>query len=207
MQFDALRFQPNRPLLKEITAERLNAVLAEIKKNRPKGERGITVRQSGDATFIGLASNLEGKTSAQQTTRPFEIQCSPSSDNENQFVVTVQPGTINNVLALNTFANGIDLTPFTIPADSLQYVSLLFKSNDGSIGESALSVDDKIPELQKSLPNSLPSAASVLLGVVYNGTIKQIVTDNLRAYGTVLYTTNKESGQTNNWYIWTWEHA
>lgn len=207
MQFDALRFQPNRPLLKEITAERLNAVLAEIKKNRPKGERGITVRQSGDATFIGLASNLEGKTSAQQTTRPFEIQCSPSSDNENQFVVTVQPGTINNVLALNTFANGIDLTPFTIPADSLQYVSLLFKSNDGTIGESALSVDDKIPELQKSLPNLLPSAASVLLGVVYNGTIKQIVTDNLRAYGTVLYTTNKENGQTNNWYIWTWEHA
>lgn len=72
MQFDALRFQPNRPLLKEITAERLNAVLVEIKKNRPKGERGITVRQSGDATFIGLAANFDGK--ATTTIRPFELQ-------------------------------------------------------------------------------------------------------------------------------------
>jgi hypothetical protein len=56
--FAQIRFQPNRPLLRELSADRLNTILQEIKRNKPKGERGITVRQDGTGTYIGLAASL-----------------------------------------------------------------------------------------------------------------------------------------------------
>lgn len=202
-QFDSIRFQPSRPLLKEISADRLNAILSEIKRNRPRGEHGITVRQTGDATYIGLAANAKQGNIA-TTVHPFQIF---SLANAKNFNVTVEPGTINNILAENTFASGIDLTKFSIPADSLRYVCLSVESNDGNIGSSTLSVETQIPPQQEAVENSLPASVKILLGVVYNGTVKQIVTDNLRAYGTSLFTTYKENGRASNWYTWTWEHA
>jgi hypothetical protein len=51
--FNAIRFLSGRPLLKELGADRLNTILTEIKRNKPKGERGITVRQDGTGTYIG----------------------------------------------------------------------------------------------------------------------------------------------------------
>jgi hypothetical protein len=205
-QFDSIRFQPSRPLLKEVSADRLNAILSEIKKNRPRGERGITVRQAGDATYIGLAANFK-QSNAPTETFPFEIFSTQTSNNEDQFTVTVEPGTINNILAQNTFSGGIDLTKFSIPADSLRYVCLSVESNDGNIGSSTLSVETQIPPQQEAVENSLPASVKILLGVVYNGTVKQIATDNLRAYGTILFTTYQANGRASNWYIWTWQHA
>lgn len=204
-QFDSIRFQPSRPLLKEVSADRLNAILSEIKKNRPRGERGITVRQAGDATYIGLAANLK-QSNAPTETHPFQIFSSQSGDNEDQFVVTVEPGTINNVLAQNTFAGAAGLTEFSIPSDSLRYVCLSVQSNDGAISSSTLSVDATIPTQQTALANALPANFKVLLGVVYNGTVKQIVNNNLRASGTQLFTTYNGT-QTRTWYVWTWSTA
>lgn len=70
--FSSIRFQPSRPLLRELSADRLNSILTEIKRNKPKGERGITVRQSGDGTYIGLAAALQTK-NAIATTHPFKV--------------------------------------------------------------------------------------------------------------------------------------
>lgn len=48
-------------------------MLSEIRKNRPKGERGITVRQTGDGTYIGLAASLSGASAAAQADHPFRV--------------------------------------------------------------------------------------------------------------------------------------
>ena len=58
--FAAIRFQPSRPLLRELSADRLNSILAEIKRNKPLPGRGITVRQTGQGTAIDLAASISG---------------------------------------------------------------------------------------------------------------------------------------------------
>lgn len=201
MQFDAIRFQPSRPLLKEVSADRLNAIVAEIKKNRIKGERGISVRHSGDATFVGLSADL--KTALTETLHPFKINSLADGDN---FTVTVEPGVINNILPSNVFNGGVGLTEFSVPADSLRYVCLAAQSSDGVISSCTLSVDSAIPPQQTALANALPASFKVLLGVVYNGTVKQVATNNLRAYGTILFNTYNGT-QNRDWYVWTWSNA
>jgi hypothetical protein len=72
--FAAIRFLSGRPLLRELSADRLNTILTEIKRNKPKGERGITVRQDGTGTYIGLAASLpSGGGGTPATPHPFQV--------------------------------------------------------------------------------------------------------------------------------------
>jgi hypothetical protein len=71
--FAAIRFLPNRPLLRELSADRLNTILTEIKRNKPKGERGITVRQDGTGTYIGLAASLPRGGGTTTIQHPFKV--------------------------------------------------------------------------------------------------------------------------------------
>jgi hypothetical protein len=71
-QFESIKFQPQRPLLRELSADRLNTILQEIRRNKPKGERGITVRHSGDGTYIGLAANTASG-SFRSKAHPFKV--------------------------------------------------------------------------------------------------------------------------------------
>ncbi|NBV42277.1 hypothetical protein EBR96_05860 [bacterium] len=106
--FDSVRFNGGRPLLSEISADKLNAILREIKKNRPRGERGITVREAGDATYIGLAATLATKTTTPY--HPFQVLLNKKPDDSyvwgvhaNSKVFTnlspnLSPETIENLL-------------------------------------------------------------------------------------------------------------
>lgn len=146
MQFDALRFQPNRPLLKEITAERLNAVLAEIKKNRPRGERGITVRQSGDATFIGLAANFDGKTAA-ITIRPFELQVVNASETATpDWRVRVYASTLAGGSATDIgFSEGDD-PPYLLAAEAGVVQAGLTIDQEGNVTSRWLEIVEQLSE-------------------------------------------------------------
>jgi hypothetical protein len=201
-------FQPRQQLDRQLGATTLNQILRELESLRITSVVNGTFRKLPGGTEITVAPQRGAGTP--QVTHPFQITsfADPEGSPESPtYLVTVQPGTINNILAQNTFSGGIDLTKFSIPADSLRYVCLSVESNDGNIGSTTLSVETQIPPQQEAVENSLPASVKILLGVVYNGTIKQIVTDNLRAYGTSLFTTYQENGRASNWYIWTWQHA
>jgi hypothetical protein len=93
-QFESIRFQPQRPLLRELSAERLNAILAEIRRNRPRAGGGISVRQSGDGTYITLAAKRGKGGGASPTQHPFQL-LSVTENNTNK--IRVRYGTINGV--------------------------------------------------------------------------------------------------------------
>ena len=189
-QFDSIRFQPSRPLLKEISADRLNAILSEIKKNRPRGERGITVRQSGDATYIGLASSARGTTTT--TTHPFQISSTQDPDNEGQYLVTVLPGTLNNLLPDNLLDNGA-LQTFPANASSLSYIVLTGTSDGKQFNSCLIESVAQPPEAQTPVAFGLPETISFLLGVVYGSTVYQVATDNIEVTGKEQYVASKSS--------------
>jgi hypothetical protein len=191
MDFQSLRFQPNRPLLSEITVDRLNSILAEIKRNRPRGERGITVRQAGSETWIGLAASLPsgGGTSTPSTTHPFKVS---ASANETNVIVTVRPGTINSVLPSNTFTDNA-LTPLTLALDTIGHVVLTATSDGTQITSAVLSVDVAAPAAQTPVAFSVPTLAKWLLAVVFNSSVYQVVTDNLTVAGVQQFIADRAS--------------
>ena len=178
--FSSIRFQPQRPLLRELSADRLNSILAEIKRNKPKGERGITVRQDGNQTWIGLAASLPRGTQATET-HPFQITsfADPESDPESpSYLVTVRPGTINGLLPTNVL-DGDALEQFALPNDSLRYVVLNCVAANNTLTSCSVSLETDAPEQQTPLAFALPASYSVLLGIVRNSNIYQIANNNI----------------------------
>jgi hypothetical protein len=116
--FAQIRFQPNRPLLRELSADRLNTILQEIRRNKPKGERGITVRQDGTGTYIGLAASLpRGGTSA-PTTRPFEMSTLNEGTSEApEWKVRVLPSTLAGGSSTDLGFALADDPPYLLDAD------------------------------------------------------------------------------------------
>jgi len=205
--FAQIRFLPNRPLLRELSADRLNTILQEIKRNKPKGERGITVRQDGTGTYIGLAASLPRGIGGGTTVHPFQISSSTAPESENQYVVTVRPGTLNNLMPTNLFEENA-LRQFPIPSNELNYVILTGQTNaSDQFVSCALSVSETPPSAQEPTMFSLPVEAEFLLGVVYNGTAYNTITDSLLVSGVQQFTeqkTNPAAGALpyNIYYVW-----
>jgi hypothetical protein len=200
--FAAIRFQPQRPLLRELSADRLNTILTEIRRNKPKGERGITVRQSGDGTYIGLAAALPaGKGGAPATTHPFQIFSRQDPDNENQYLVTLQPGTINGIIAGNWESS------FTVPSDAVRYIVLKCTTNGLVVTSSTLAAENASPASPAAEKWALSGAFDVLIGAVRGASVKQVVFNNLAATGVKRLTTEKSNIELqqlpyDNWYAW-----
>jgi len=193
--FAQIRFQPNRPLLRELSADRLNTILQEIKRNKPKGEKGITVRQDGTGTYIGLAASLpRGGTSAPATTHPFQIISSqdPDSDPESpSYLVTVRPGSLNALLPTNLFDDSV-LSELSLPADTLQHVILTGESDGQQFLSCELSLQSQAPTPQEPVAFGLPQTVQFLLGVVYNSFVYQLISDNITVAGKQQYVVEKE---------------
>jgi hypothetical protein len=202
--FDSVRFNSGRPLLAEITSDKLNAILAEIRKNRPRGERGITVRESGDATYIGLASQRT-VSGFQEQTHAFKINV--SSPDANQYEATVSPGTINSLLPSNCF-DGAELRKFSVTANQLVYINLNCTSDGQKITSATIAAQATAPLPQPPTLFSLPTAPTFLIGVVYNSSVYQAVTDNITVSGKQAFiknaTGNVQPGQLGYeiWYNW-----
>jgi len=180
--FNNIRFQPQRPLLREISADRLNTILQEIKRNKPLGERGITVRQDGNGTYIGLAASLpRGASSGAVTTHPFQISSRQDSENQEAYLVTVRPGTINNLLPTGIF-DGDTLRQIEI-GSGLQYVVLQAQSDGRQITSASISVESAAPGAQSPVVFGLPSSFGVFLGIVKESSVFQIVKDNILLTG------------------------
>lgn len=165
--FDSIRFTPGRPLIKELGSERLNAIVTEIKRNKPKGERGITVRQDGTGTYIGLAASLS-QASTPATTQPWDLvaQVDPDADPEDEnppYLVRVRPGTLSEFLPTNWDEE------FTLQGDQ-DYYAVAEVSTDG---KAITSVEIKFPttppESQQPELFAVPSIVNVVFGIFSQG--------------------------------------
>lgn len=200
--FNAIRFQPSRPLLREVTADRLNTICAEIRRNRPKGERGITVRQAGDATYIGLASST-GKGGAAIESRPFQIEI--TSPEEDEYQATIRPGTINSILP-SGILNGTQLQTHDV-SGGLKYIVLEAQTDGSKIVSASISVEGSAAEPQTPIPFGLPATAQFLVGIVYQSSVYQVLYENLTVSGKQQYIAQNPSSQPGQlpytvYYVW-----
>jgi hypothetical protein len=170
--FAAIRFQPQRPLLRELSADRLNTILTEIRRNKPKGERGITVRQSGDGTYIGLAAALPAGKGTPATRQPWDLIATPDPDStaENPpYKIRVQPGTLNGILPSNWD------TEFTAAAAGLYYAKAVIATDGETITGVTIAIDTTPPIGQDPQEFAIPATAEYLFGLFAEGNVYRVI--------------------------------
>jgi hypothetical protein len=175
-QFDSIRFTPGRPLTKELGSERLNAIITEIKRNKPKGERGITVRQDGTGTYIGLAASLPrgGSASTPATRQPWDIIATPDPDadpeDENPpYILRVRPGTLNGILPANW-----DIEE-EVAGTGLFYAKAVIATDGEAVTGVTIEIDDSPPDAQQPVEFGIASSIEYLFGLFLAGTVYRVI--------------------------------
>jgi hypothetical protein len=180
--FDSVRFISGRPLLGEVTADKLNAILREIRKNRPRGERGITVRESGDATYIGLATAIK-QSGAPAQDFPWEIYVTDSE--EESYTVKVRPGTVGGILPSNWDDQ------FTCEKDQLYFGKVNLVTDGKNITSATIVIDAEEPATQEVEEFAVAAEVDVLFGLFKNEGFRIATSGNISAYPQLALTTSK----------------
>lgn len=103
------------------------------------------------------------------------------------YIITVAPGTVNNLLPADIISGTGTLKEVTIQKDTLSYVKLQAVSDGKRINAGKIIIGNSPPSLQTPAAFNLPSSVEILLGVVYNGEIYQIIKSNIFLGGKVQY--------------------
>ena len=160
-------FSPGRPLLSEVTADKLNAILAEIKRNRPVVLYPLSARVGGDGTVISIEKQAKAS-STPATTQPWDLvaRVDPDAAPENPnppYLVRVRPGTLSEFLPTNWDEE------FTLQGDQ-DYYAVAEVSTDG---KAITSVEIKFPttppESQQPELFAVPSIVNVVFGIFSQG--------------------------------------
>jgi hypothetical protein len=173
-QFESIRFLSGRPLLRELSADRLNTILQEIKRNKPKGERGITVRQDGTCTYIGLAASLPRGGGTPTTRQPWDLiaQVDPDADPEDEdppYLVRVQPGTLNGILPSNW-----DIEE-EIAGTGLFYAKAVIATDGQNITGVSIAIDATAPTEQEPVEFGIESEVQYLFGLFSEGQVYRVI--------------------------------
>lgn len=171
--FDSIRFTPGRPLTKELGSERLNAIVTEIRRNKPKGERGITVRQDGTGTYIGLAAS-RGAAGTPATTQPWDLvaQVDPDADPEDAnppYLVRVRPGTANGILPTNW-----DIEQ-SCAATGLFYAKAVIATDGEAITGVTIEIDASPPTVQQPVEFGVSNPVEYLFGLFLEGSVYRVI--------------------------------
>jgi hypothetical protein len=190
MRHGIREFRPRAPLGQQLSASVLNQIRKELESLRITRVVNGTFRKLPGGTEIVLSPPRGGGGGGTPATvHPFKVS---ASANETNVIVTVRPGTINSVLPSNTFTANA-LTPLTLALDTIGHVVLSATSDGAQITSAVLSVDLAAPDAQTPAPFSVPTSAKWLLGVVYNTSVYQLITDNLDVSGVQQFIADRAS--------------
>jgi len=117
-----------------------------------------------------------------------------SSGKPNQCKCSVNPGTINSILANNHF-DGALLKEFSVTSNTLTYVILKVTTDGKGVTSCELSVGSTMAKKIGVEKFKLPTSFEVLIGVVYNDSVYQVCNTMLFANGRVAFAerTNDEN--------------
>jgi hypothetical protein len=184
-------FQPRQPLDRQLGASTLNQILRELESLRITRVVNGTFRKLPGGTEIVVAPQSGG--GAPAASHPFKIASSQNPENENQYLVTVRPGTINTLLPTGIFGSGGSLQTNTIPKETLRYVVLEANSDGQQITAAAISVAATAPTPQVPAVFGLPTTAKFLIGIVYSSRVFQVQFTNFTLTGKQQFIKSKSS--------------
>jgi hypothetical protein len=165
-------FQSGRPLLSEITADKLNRILAEIKRNRPVVAAPLSARVTGDGTHISIKQTPGGGTPI--TRQPWDLIASVDPDgnpeNENPpYLVRVQPGTLSGFLPSNWDEE------FECAGTELHYAKAVITTDGQDITGVTIGIDTDPPPPQSLQEFAIEGEIEYLFGLFLEGAVYRVI--------------------------------
>jgi hypothetical protein len=150
-------------LVEEVTAQRLNAMLDEIRRVRPLSGHGISVRQEAHGVRIDALGR--GVAGAGRAVRAWDIVSSKVPEAEDdQWTLRVRPGTLAQVLPTNWDEN------FSASGRDTLYYGIATAQTDGrAVVGVTISVDTTPPTPPASLKYAIPSEVGFVFGLFRGG--------------------------------------
>jgi hypothetical protein len=166
-------FQSGRPLLSEITADKLNRILAEIKRNRPVVAAPLSARVTGDGTHISI-KQTSGGTSTPTTRQPWDLiaRVDPDANPEDEnppYLVRVQPGTLNGILPSNWGEE------FECAGTGLHYAKAVIATDGEAITGVTIEIDDTPPDTQQPVKFGIEAEIEYLFGLFAEGQVYRVI--------------------------------
>jgi hypothetical protein len=156
------KFGGAKRLVDEVTAQRLNAMLDEIRRTRPLPGRGISVRQESHGVRIDNLGGGGGSGAAASRRQPWDIYVSKKEE-DGSFKLRVQPGTLSRILPSNWDAE------FSAQEDTFYY-GLIQAETDGRFVTSAvIDLATEVPERPEPVKEQVPASVSILFGLFKDG--------------------------------------
>jgi hypothetical protein len=165
-------FQSGRPLLSEITADKLNRILAEIKRNRPVVAAPLSSRVTGDGTHISIKIPPGGGTPI--TRQPWDLiaRVDPDADPEDEnppYLVRVRPGTLNGILPTNWDEE------FECAGTGLHYAKAVIATDGEAITGLTIEIDTSPPAIQAPVEFGIASTIEYLFGLFAEGAVYRVI--------------------------------
>jgi len=166
-------FQSGRPLLSEITSDKLNRILAEIKRNRPLVAAPLSARVTGDGTHISIKQSLGGGASP-TTPQPWDLiaQVDPDASPEDEnppYIIRVRPGTLNGILPSNW-----DIEE-EVAGTGLFYAKAVIATDGDSITGVTIEIDTSPPAMQEPQLFGIQSPIEYLFGLFTEGQVYRVI--------------------------------
>lgn len=167
-------FSPGRPLLSEITADKLNAILAEIKRNRPVVLYPLSARVGGDGTVISIEKQAKGSSGTTATIQPWDLQAqvdpeAKPEDNNPPYLVRVRPGTLNGILP-----NNWDIEQ-KCAGTGLFYAKAVIATDGEAITGVTIKIDASEPAVQQPVEFGIASSVEYLFGLFSQGAVYRVI--------------------------------
>lgn len=171
-------FQSGRPLLSEITADKLNRILSEIKRNRPVVSAPLAARVTGDGTHISLLKmpTPGGGGGTPLVRQPWDLVVGTDPESESDppaYLVSVRPGTLNGILPSNWNIQQ------SIEADdaNLYYAKAVIATDGQDITGVTIEIDTTAPEIATAALFSVPASIDYLFGLYQSGQVYRVIGD------------------------------
>jgi hypothetical protein len=166
-------FQSGRPLLSEITADKLNRILSEIKRNRPVVAAPLSARVTGDGTHISIKQTPRGG-GTPTTRQPWDLiaQVDPDADPEDEnppYLVRVQPGTLNGFLPTNWDEE------FECAGTGLHYAKAVIATDGQALTGVTIEIDTTAPADQEPQEFAIAGQIEYLFGLFAEGQVYRVI--------------------------------
>lgn len=170
-------FESGRPLLSEITADKLNRILTEIRRNRPVVTAPLSARVTQDGTCISLSKTFTASAPSATTARqPWDLVVTTDPESESEppaYLVSVRPGTLNGMLPSNYTSQ----TSIAGSNENLHYAKAVVATDGQAITGVTIEIDENAPPLQTPQAFGISNPVKYLFGLFLDGAAYRVIGD------------------------------
>lgn len=167
MALDLPYFRPGAKFREELTAERLNKMVAAIRSLEIQPGTNVRVSRTPGGTTL-KASIPRPKGAAGATTGPWNLLLSPSTNPLNTDA-TILPGTLNGILPSNW--NHV----FTISKTGIFYAKAVITTDGKNISGVEIAIDGSAPTAQEAQEFAIETNIEYLFGVIADGVAHRVI--------------------------------